>query len=64
MYYSLCTVYIICSFLITVLAVELAKELEEYGLKCSVPKYEEKVDNDAESDGVSLEVRVSILHST
>ncbi|XP_078377648.1 uncharacterized protein LOC144660796 isoform X2 [Oculina patagonica] len=33
-----------------VLAVELAKELEEYGLKCSLPKYEKTADNDAESD--------------
>lgn len=57
--------YIYCSptglifvhyFLITVLAVELAKELEEYGLKCSLPKYEDKADYDAESDGVSTEV--------
>ena len=38
------------------LAVELAKELEEYGLKCSIPKYEDKVDDDAKSDGVSPEV--------
>ena len=48
--------------LIAVLAVELAKELEEYGLKCSVPKNEYNAGSEAESDGISSEVCI-ILHS-
>ena len=41
---------------------ELARELEEYGLKCSVPKREGKAGSEAESDGISSEVCI-ILHS-
>lgn len=41
---------------------ELTKELEEYGLKCSVPKSEDKAGSETESDGISLEVSI-ILHS-
>ena len=40
---------------------ELARELEEYGLKCSVPKSEDKSGREAESDGISSEVRVIIF---
>ena len=40
---------------------ELARELEEYGLKCLVPKSEDKSDSEAESDGISSEVRI-IMH--
>ena len=47
--------YIFC-FHIVVLAVELARELEEYGLICSVSKGEHEADSDAESDGVSPQV--------
>nr|XP_058943095.1 uncharacterized protein LOC131771335 [Pocillopora verrucosa] len=36
-----------------VLAVELARELEEYGLKCSVPTAEYEADSDTELDGVT-----------
>jgi len=36
--------------------VELAKELEEYGLKCSVPKSEDEAANEADSDSISSEV--------
>ena len=39
---------------------ELARELEEYGLKCSVPKSEDKAGS--ESDGISSEVCI-MLHS-
>ena len=42
--------------MISVLAVELAKELEEYGLKCSVPKSEDEAANEADSDSISSEV--------
>ena len=35
---------------------ELAKELEEYGLKCSVPKSEDEAANEADSDSISSEV--------
>ena len=42
---------------------ELAKELEEYGLKCSIPKSEDKSGSEAESDGISSEV-CNILHSS
>ncbi|RMX54373.1 hypothetical protein pdam_00021388 [Pocillopora damicornis] len=36
-----------------VLAVELVRELEEYGLKCSVPTAEYEADSDTELDGVT-----------
>ena len=39
---------------------ELAKELEEYGLKCSVPKSEDNSGSEAESDGISSEVRIIV----
>jgi len=42
--------------------VELAKELEEYGLKCSVPKSEDKAEDEVESDGISSEACIS-FHS-
>lgn len=45
-----------------VLAVELARELEEYGLKCSVPKSEDKSGSEAESDGISSE-EVTYMYS-
>lgn len=40
---------------------ELARELKEYGLKCSVPKSEDKSGSEAESAGISSEVRIIIF---
>ena len=41
---------------------ELARELEEFGLKCLVPKGEDKSGSEAESDGISSEVRIINMH--
>lgn len=46
--------YRLALIIIAVLAVELARELEEYGMKCSLPKSEDEAD--AKSDGVSSQV--------
>lgn len=40
---------------------ELARELEEYGLKCSVPTAEYEADSDTELDGVTPQVCFNTL---
>lgn len=40
---------------------EFVRELEEYGLKCSVFKSEDKFGSEVELDGISLEVRIIIF---
>ena len=40
---------------------ELARELEEYGLKCSVPTDEYEADSDTELDRVTPQVCFSTL---